>query len=121
MTDDRSDSYDGPAHAAPFPLSRLSARIDLVAVAAEIEGAGRGQTIRFRTSIDDEVTADADHPIRVAVDPKSGEPSPYVLVRGRLEARILRAPFLELAEWSEPRDDKLGVWSAGAFFPIGPA
>lgn len=103
------------------PAERGRIRVDdapFVAVAAEIEGAGRDQTIRFRTSIDDEVTADADHPIRVAVDPKSGEPSPYVLVRGRLEALIARAVYYDLAERTVEQDGRMGIWSAGTFFPL---
>ena len=49
----------------------------------------------------------------------SGEPRPYVLVRGRLEARILRAPFYELVEWGEERDGQLGVWSGGVWWELG--
>ncbi|MES1197112.1 MAG: DUF1285 domain-containing protein [Pseudomonadota bacterium] len=105
------------------PVEKVRVRVadaPFLAVRADRLGEGRGQTIAFTTNVGDVVVADAAHPIRV-VTSETGEPRPYVLVRGRLEARILRAPFLELAEWSEPRDDKLGVWSAGAFFPIGPA
>ncbi|HWA01085.1 MAG TPA: DUF1285 domain-containing protein [Caulobacterales bacterium] len=94
---------------APF----LAMRVDRV-------GSGRDQTVVFTTNVGNVVTADAAHPLRV-VTSDAGEPRPYVLVRGRLEARILRAPFLELAEWSEPREGAWGVWSGGAFFPIGQA
>lgn len=103
------------------PAERGRIRVDdapFVAVAAEVEGEGAAQTIRFRTSIDDEVTADADHPIRVAIDAATGEPSPYVLVRGRLEALIARAVYYDLAERTVERDGRIGVWSAGAFFPL---
>jgi uncharacterized protein len=47
------------------------------------------------------------------------EPRPYVLVCGWLEARILRAPFYELVEWSETREGRLGVWSGSEWFDIG--
>ncbi|MBY0563061.1 MAG: DUF1285 domain-containing protein [Hyphomonadaceae bacterium] len=90
-----------------------------VAIRADRHGEGEAQTILFTTNVGDVVTADAAHPLRVAVDPDTGEPRPYVLVRGRLEARILRAPFYELVEWAERRDGKLGVWSGGVWWQLG--
>lgn len=94
-----------------------------VAVELEAEGAGRDQRLTFRTNLDDFVTADADHPIRVDVDPGSQEPSPYVRVRGRLDALIARPVFYELVERAETveRDGArvMGVWSAGTFFELG--
>lgn len=50
----------------------------------------------FRTLTDDVVRLDAEHPLRVVTDPVSGEPRPYVLVRGGMEARIHRPVFYEL-------------------------
>jgi hypothetical protein len=96
-----------------------------VAVALDVEDAGSAQSLRFRTNLDDEVTADADHPIHVAFDDGTGEPSPYVLVRGRLEALIARAVFYQLVEIAveETLGDETfyGVWSAGCFFPLSRA
>jgi uncharacterized protein len=43
-----------------------------------------------------------------------------VLVRGRLEARILRAPFYELVEWGMQRQERLGCWSGGGWWDLGP-
>jgi hypothetical protein len=83
------------------------------------------QCLTFRTNLDEMVTADADHPIRVAVDPKSREPRPYVTVRPGLEARINRAVFYEMVALAQAEtvDGKevLGVWSEGVFFPIDEA
>ena len=94
-----------------------------LAVELTIDGAGRDQSLRFRTTLDDEVTADGDHPLRVDLDPATGEPSPYVLVRGRLEALISRSVFYQLVEHgveeSDGDDTLFGVWSAGQFFPLG--
>jgi uncharacterized protein len=90
-----------------------------VAVRADRHGTGREQALVFTTNVGDVVEAGPAHPIRVNY---TGEtPRPYVHVRGRLEARILRAPFYELVEWGEMRDGKLGVWSAGAWFELGSA
>jgi hypothetical protein len=81
------------------------------------------QALRFTTNVGDEVEAGPDHPIRVAVEP-SGEPRPYVLVRGGLEALISRPVFYELAEMAEERAARggveLGVASNGAWFALGP-
>ena len=75
-------------------------------------------------NVGDVAVAGPDHPLRVETDPETGEPSPYVLVRGRLEARLARPVFYELAEMAVPHPDgspTLGVWSQGQFFHIGPA
>jgi uncharacterized protein len=81
--------------------------------------------LTFRTNLDEMVTADAEHPIRVAVDPKSREPRPYITVRPGLEARINRAVFYELVALATVERVKgremLGVWSEGVFFPIDEA
>ena len=110
------------------PVEKLGIVVDdapFLAVAMERLGDGGDQTLTFRTQTDDLVTADADHPIRVAVDPDTGEPSPYVLVRDRLEALIHRPVFYDLVDLAVPRRvdgvDVLGVWSGGAFHPLGTA
>ncbi|MDB5366812.1 MAG: proteophosphoglycan precursor [Rhodospirillales bacterium] len=83
-----------------------------------------GDSLVFRTNLEDEVAAGPDRPIRVVSNPVSGEPSPYVLVRDRLEARINRATFYELASLAVEHaiDGRVrsGVWSRGAFFPLDP-
>ncbi len=92
-----------------------------VAVESAVDGAGRDRRIRFRTNVDDWVTAGPGHPLRVAVDPGTGEPRPYILVRDGLEARILRPVYYDLADLAEPADDGsggLGIWSEGQFFRL---
>jgi hypothetical protein len=83
------------------------------------------QCLTFRTNLDEMVTADSHHPIRVAVDPKSREPRPYITVRPGLEARISRAVFYEMVALAQPETVEgrtvLGVWSEGVFFPIDEA
>ncbi len=99
---------------APF----LGVRVDRVGEP------GKNQTLAFLTNLDDITLAGPDAPIRVETDPETGEPSPYVLVRGRLEAKLTRAAFYDLVEVAEPSPEDpgiLGVWSQGTFFPIGPA
>ncbi|HJU20005.1 MAG TPA: DUF1285 domain-containing protein [Stellaceae bacterium] len=93
-----------------------------LAVALAVEGEGRGQRLIFRTNLDEIVTADAAHPLRVATA-ADGEPAPYILLRDGLEAKLARPVFYELVEYGveEQRGDTVvfGVWSLGAFFRLG--
>jgi hypothetical protein len=91
------------------------------AVLMEVNGAGRDQVLTFTTNVGDETVAGPDNPIRVETDPVTEEPSPYVHVRRGLEAKIARAVFYALADLAVRDGDRLGVWSGGAFFPIGRA
>ncbi len=94
-----------------------------LAVELDVAGAGRDQALTFRTNVDDHVTVDAGHPIRIDHDPLSGEPSPYVLVRNSLEALIGRAVYYQLVDLGveEAIDGHhvYGVWSMGEFFTLG--
>jgi uncharacterized protein len=101
------------------PVEKLRIKVDDAPFVA-VELAAQDGMLAFRTNVDDVVTADAAHPIRVEIDPQTDEPTPYILVRGRLEALIARPVFYELVEMAEQRDGVLGVTSAGTFFPIGP-
>jgi len=99
-----------------------------VAVELDWGGAGRDQKLSFRTNIDQIVTAGPDHPIRVAHDILTCEPTPYLQVRSGegslpIEARIGRAVYYELVALAVPcmcqGRKMLGVWSCGRFFPLG--
>ena len=84
-----------------------------------------GDALVFQTNVGDTVEAGPDNAIRVEMDPKTGEPRPYVHVRRGLEALIARPVFYELVEMAAERDTPegpaLGVESNGAWFPVGPA
>ena len=99
-----------------------------VAVELDWTGVGTDQVLTFRTNIDQLITAGPDHPIRVAHDLLTCEPTPYLQVRagaGRhpVEARIGRAVYYELVALAEPGmvmgRQMLGVWSQGVFFALG--
>lgn len=93
------------------------------AVELTVSGAGTAQLLQFRTNVDDWVEVGPDHPIRVAHAPDSGEPSPYILVRDRLEALILRSVYYHLVAIAVEQEHEgktvLGVWSKETFFPLG--
>ena len=99
-----------------------------VAVGLDWHGEGRCQVLHFRTNVDQVITAGPTHPLRVAHDLLTCEPTPYVHVRDGagafpIEARIGRAVYYELVALAEPglRYGKrvLGVWSQGMFFSLG--
>ena len=85
----------------------------------------KGDGLEFETNVGDKMIAGPEHPIRVVRDPETGEPSPYVLVRDRLEALIDRKSFYRLVERGEHAAHEgvswFGVHSQGVFFPIIPS
>lgn len=92
-----------------------------LAVEMEATGSGPGQSLTFRTNVDDVVRCGSRHPLRFASQADGGI-KPYVLVRGRLEALLTRARYLDVVELAVPRRDgdveRLGIWSDGAFFAL---
>ena len=89
-------------------------------LAVETQSAGEGEdmVLTFRTNLDHRFQAGPDHPIRVAVNPGSGEPRPYILVADGLEALIVRSVFYDLVDRAEERNGRIGVWSRGVFFAL---
>ncbi len=86
------------------------------------DGCAPKQCLTFRTNLDEIVTANAEHPIRVHLCPVTREPRPYVTIRPGLEAKINRAVFYELVALGQTEmvdgREMIGVWSEGVFFPI---
>jgi len=102
--------------------------VPFIAVELEWTGHGTSQSLCFRTNTDQCVTAGPEHPIRIAHDLLTCEPTPYLHIRdGKgsypIEARINRATYYELVALAEPGmlhgRKVLGVWSDGAFFSLG--
>jgi hypothetical protein len=94
-----------------------------IAVALDVEDAGRNQRLIFRSNLDEIVAAGSEHPLRIETA-ADGTPAPYVLVRPGLEARIARPIFYDLVELGIEEtvgrgETKFGVWSDGTFFELG--
>jgi hypothetical protein len=116
------------------PAERGRNQVDdapFVAVELQVEGAGREQRLRFRTNIDEMVTADPHHPIhlrrgpRVAASGDDGEAGrPYIRLREGIEALIARPVYYALVELADEQlisgRPQPGVWSCGTFFPLVP-
>ena len=118
---------EGDAYFLVTPVEKVGIRVDdvpFVAVDFDVDGDGDTQAVTFTTNIGDRATASPDHPLRVVRDPVTGEPSPYVMIRAGLEARIDRKSFYRLVELchDEPHDGTpwFGLRSGGSFFPIIP-
>ena len=113
----------------PGEMGRIEVEdVPFMAVELFTCGSGREMVVSFRTNMDEMVTVDGDHPLRIDEGGASGEPSPYVTVRKGLEARLTRPVYYELVAlgWEEelPGDDGegakvYGLWSSGNFFPLG--
>ena len=117
---------EGDEYFLVTPVEKFRIRVEdapFLAVAVEQRDVGGQPLLEFETQVGDKVVADAEHPIRVAIDADSGEPSPYVLVRRNLEALISRNVFYQLVEMAKLEQDDSGdqlvVTSAGERFLLG--
>ena len=109
------------------PAERRRIRVDdapFVAVEVTRTGTPRGSGLTFRTNVGERVTAGPDHPIRVDIDPDTGEPSPYVTIREGIEALICRSVYYELVALGSiarlDGRDTLVLRSLGRTFVLGP-
>ncbi len=106
------------------PVEKVGITVEdapFVAVDFDVEGEGDGQSVTFSTHVGDRAVAGPDHPIRIVIDEETEEPSPYVLVRTNLEARIDRKSFYRLVDLAQHQDGWFGVRSGGRFFPLIPS
>jgi hypothetical protein len=120
----RRDAAGGYWLVTPVERGRITVEdAPFSAVELTVNGEGREQILIFRTNVDDSVSADESHPLRVDNDDVTGAPNPYILVRDGLEARLTRAVFYQLVDLG--REERVGdatlfgVWSKGQFFPLG--
>jgi hypothetical protein len=119
---------DDGVHYLVTPVEKQAVQVEVAPfVATRVdrgEDAGH-QVLFFTTNLGDVVAAGPDHPIRVDTDPETGEPEPFVLIRGRLEALINRPAFYELVGMADMREVKgqntLFVKSKGETFELGRA
>jgi hypothetical protein len=96
-------------------------------ISLAVTGTGADQQITFTTNVEDRVTLSADHPLTmrqppIGADSEAGvAAAPYIHVRDRLEAKVSRPVFYELANYATSNDEGVfGVWSSGNFFRLEP-
>ncbi len=103
------------------PVEKVGITVEdapFIAVDFEQDGEGEVQRLTFTTQMGDTAIAGPEHPIHIVFDAETDEPSPYILVRANLEARIDRKSFYRLVEIGSHHDGWFGVWSEGLFFPL---
>jgi len=102
------------------PVEKVPIEVEdapFAAVEMSIEGRGKAQRLHFRTSLDEVVTASANHPLSFRGE-SDGSFTPFVLVREGLNARIARPVYYELVAAAAEESGTAGVWSGGTFFPF---
>lgn len=106
------------------PVERVGIAVadaPFMAVEMQVDGAGDGRTVAFRTNVDDLVAVGPDHPLRFDED-EGGGIKPYLLVRGGLWAKVTRALLYDLVELGETRVEDgreiFGLAAGGLFIEI---
>jgi uncharacterized protein len=96
-----------------------------LAVELQVEHEAAGQTLKFRTNVDDWVACGPEHALRFEPEAETGGLKPYLHVRRDLWAKVTRALFYDLVELGEERDvdgeRMFGVVSGGVFYAMAPA
>ena len=108
---------------APFLAVELA--VDDGAGSDAAAASGSNRVLRFRTNVDDWVTAGRDNALRFEPEPATGGLKPFLHVRRNLWAKVTRALFYDLVELGEERDvdgtRMFGVASGPEFFAMAPA
>lgn len=120
---------EGERYVLVTPVEKLGIQVEdapFLAVDMAVEASDdEGETLVFRTNLDDIVRCDAAHGLRFDARPDTEELRPYIYVRRGLWARLTRSVFYELVERTQEREIDgerlLGIASGGTFFPMVPA
>jgi hypothetical protein len=119
---------EGDKHFLVTPVEKCGIAVDdapFLAVELEVEDAGAGRQLHFRTNVDDWVACGPGHALRFEPETATGGLKPYLHVRRDLWAKVTRALFYDLVELGEEREiagaRMFGVASAGEFFAMAPA
>jgi hypothetical protein len=102
------------------PVERVGITVDdlpFLAVDMERHAGAAGESLTFRTNLDDIVTLDADHPLRFDIE-ADGAFRPKVLVRHKLWARLTRSLAIDLAELLVEGPVGPGLAVGGLWFPL---
>jgi len=109
------------------PVEKVGIRVDdapFLAVEMEVENRGAGQSLIFRTNVDDVVRCDAEHRLRFEPEAGTGGLRPYLHGRRDLWAKVTRPLFFDLVAIGEVREvggrRMFGVVSTGEFFAMAP-
>ena len=125
---------EGDRYFLVTPVEKCGITVDdapFMAVELAVEDAdataesGSRRFLRFRTNVDDWVTAGPDHPLRFEPETATGGLKPFLHVRRNLWAKVTRPLFYDLVDLGEERDidgvRMFGVASGGEFYAMAPA
>jgi uncharacterized protein len=102
------------------PVERVGIVVEdapFLAVEMEPMAHEAGETLAFRTNLDEIVVLDAEHPLRFELDATGGL-KPYIRVRGDLWARLTRSLALDLAARLDEEDGEAVLNAAGLRFVV---
>jgi uncharacterized protein len=110
------------------PVEKCGIQVDdapFVAVELKVDHKGEGQTLSFRTNVDDWIACGPQHELRFTPEAGTGGLKPYLHVRRGLWAKLTRSLLFDLVELGEEREiagiGLFGVCSGGGFFAMAPA
>ncbi|HZL31101.1 MAG TPA: DUF1285 domain-containing protein [Pseudolabrys sp.] len=116
---------EGEKYFLVTPVEKVGLLVEdapFLAVELKAEDGEHGRSLKFRTNVDDWVTAGPGHAMRFEQDAENGGLKPFVHIRRDLWAKVTRALFYDLVELGEERDvdgkAMFGVASAGEFYPM---
>jgi uncharacterized protein len=119
---------EGDKYFLVTPVEKCGIAVDdapFLAVELQVEGAGAGRRLNFRTNVDDWVACGREHALRFEPESATGGLKPYLHVRRDLWAKVTRALFYDLVDLGEEREiageRMFGVASDGQFFVMAPA
>jgi len=111
-------------HVLVTPVEMMDIDVEdapLLAVEMKTEGSGTSRNLRLRIGATGHwVTVDAAHPL--TMEQHEQGPRPGLGLDAGLRARLTRPVYYELAELALAEgQDPPGLWSGGAFHPLGSA
>jgi hypothetical protein len=104
------------------PVEKIGITVEdahFVAVTLDVVQDNDRQMLVFETNVGDKVVAGQANPIRVETNSDTGEPRPYIRVRGNLDALISRSVFYQMVEQAALKEDELFIESNGEAFSLG--
>lgn len=108
---------DDDGHVLVTPVEKISITVeDAPFLAVDFDETAEG--FSFLTNVGDRVLIDAEHPICLRRSNMLGQRAPYILVRGRLEARVDRPAYYRLVAALPEEDGQLILNSAGARYAL---
>ncbi len=113
---------DGDDYFLVTPQEKLRIRVDdapFVIVDWQMRGQGPDRALLLRTNVDEVLPLDDAHPLRI--EKADDGPRPYVQVRDRLDALVVRSVFYQLVELAEEADGQIWLAANGCRLALGPS